>query len=152
MSWLVLLVEDDDDIREALAGILSMRGFRVLEARNGQDAIDRVLHDGGRPAVILLDLLMPVMDGEEFLARQGQHPLLAGAPVILVTAQLMRPTQTPPTVRATFTKPVTLQQLLGAIQTICSDLRASSVHVRDERIEHELHADGLVKDPDARGE
>ena len=80
---LVLLVEDDDDLREAEAGFLSRAGFRVASARDGREALDLIAQ--GMPAVIFLDMRMPGMDGwafaREFHARHGQ-----GAPIIVVTA------------------------------------------------------------------
>jgi len=82
----VLIVDDDDDIREALTDTLEDNGFRVLTAVNGLEAL-RLLRTGPvAPAVILLDLMMPVMDGYGFLAEQQQDPQLAAIPVAVITA------------------------------------------------------------------
>ena len=123
MSWLVLLVEDDDDIRDTLSAILQARGFRVIAARHGREAIDRVRARGARPACVVLDLMMPVMDGEAFLAEQPNEPLLANVPVIIVTAQLQHPPSVPDQVRAIVMKPIRVADVLDAIHHACSDVR-----------------------------
>lgn len=81
----VLVVEDDPDIREALAEALGYEGYDVLLAENGQEALD-VLREHSRPHVILLDLLMPVMSGWQFRQEQLADPALAGIPVVVVSA------------------------------------------------------------------
>ena len=82
----VLVVEDHADVRDSLLVYLEYKGVRALGAENGQDALD-LLQRGERPCVILLDLMMPVMDGWEFRERQLQDPTLASIPVVLVTAR-----------------------------------------------------------------
>lgn len=80
----VLIVEDDADSRIMLATILTMNGYRTISAANGSDALaDAVRH---QPCVILLDLHMPVMDGEAFRRAQLADPALKDIPVVLVTA------------------------------------------------------------------
>ena len=123
MSWRVLLVEDDEDIRETLASMLSARGLNVVAARNGREALDRVHDDGNRPSLVILDLMMPVMDGETFLREQAADPLLAHVPVIILTAQLQRPEPLPPAVRAVLTKPVDLPALLAAVDVVWNERR-----------------------------
>jgi CheY-like chemotaxis protein len=82
----ILVVDDDVDIREALADVLAQRGYAVLTAVNGADAL-RVLREAPvQPSVILLDLMMPVLDGYGFLAQQRADPLLAKLQVALITA------------------------------------------------------------------
>ncbi|HEV8631583.1 MAG TPA: response regulator [Thermoanaerobaculia bacterium] len=81
----ILLVEDDHGAREALSDILREEGFRVETATNGQEALD-YLRSAPRPCLILLDLVMPVMDGWEFRERQLQEDRLAGIPVLVLTA------------------------------------------------------------------
>jgi two-component system, chemotaxis family, chemotaxis protein CheY len=119
MSWLVLLIEDDDDIRETLAAILAARGFHVVAAAEGRSALQQIHAMGSRPAVILLDLQMPVMDGETFLQEQKADALLANVPVLVITAQLLLPPSFPPNVRAVYTKPISLAEILAAIQSAC---------------------------------
>src|SRR5262249_28727536 len=79
----ILFVDDDDDIREAIAEGLTDNGFDVLTAANGLDAM-RVLRNT-HPSVILLDLMMPVMDGYEFLEERRVDPALAAIPVAVIT-------------------------------------------------------------------
>ncbi|HEY5949644.1 MAG TPA: response regulator [Kofleriaceae bacterium] len=81
----VLVVEDDPDIRESLVDILDNAGYRVLAAEDGQQAL-RVLDGSTKPDVIVLDLMMPVMNGYEFRALQRNHPEYGSIPVIVVSA------------------------------------------------------------------
>jgi two-component system, chemotaxis family, chemotaxis protein CheY len=80
----VLVVDDDPDILEALAEILEAEGFEVRRARNGEEALERLSPQ--RPDLILLDLMMPVMDGWEFSQRMRQRPSVADIPVIVLSA------------------------------------------------------------------
>ena len=84
-SATVLVVEDDFDLRDALVPILEYEGHRVVSAANGQEALDR-LHTMPPPSLILLDLMMPVMDAEEFRAEQLRDPTLASIPVVVMSA------------------------------------------------------------------
>jgi CheY-like chemotaxis protein len=81
----VLVVDDDEDIRETLAQVLMDEGFTVASAENGQDALD-YLEGHEAPCVIVLDLMMPVMTGAEFRAKQLAEPRFASIPVIVLSA------------------------------------------------------------------
>jgi CheY-like chemotaxis protein len=81
----ILVVEDDTATREALALVLSGQGFSVLTAANGQEALGH-LHGKPRPDLILLDLMMPVMDGWQFRREQIRDPALATIPVVVLSA------------------------------------------------------------------
>jgi CheY-like chemotaxis protein len=81
----VLIVEDDDGAREALADCLELEGFSVASARNGKEALD-YLHRAPLPKLILLDLFMPVMTGWEFRDAQKRDAAIAHIPVVVVTA------------------------------------------------------------------
>jgi CheY-like chemotaxis protein len=83
----ILVVDDDRGALEALSDILEYEGYVVTRAENGLQALER-LHSPPRPSLIILDLLMPVMDGWEFRTRQKQDPDpgLAAIPVLVVTA------------------------------------------------------------------
>lgn len=81
----ILLVEDDRSIREAVQSVLEDDGYDVVQAENGRDALDR-LRSGALPDLVVLDLRMPVMDGWEFRAAQKNDPNLAGIPVLAVSA------------------------------------------------------------------
>jgi CheY-like chemotaxis protein len=81
----ILVVEDDADIRGALCAILQEEGYAVVGARDGSEALMR-LRSGEPPSLILLDLMMPVMNGSEFRSAQLRDPRLAAIPVVLLTA------------------------------------------------------------------
>jgi CheY-like chemotaxis protein len=81
----VLIVEDDDDLREMMAHMLTIEGFDAATVPNGREAL-KYLQTGEKPHVILLDLMMPVMDGWEFRRRQQADPDLAPVPVIVLSA------------------------------------------------------------------
>jgi CheY-like chemotaxis protein len=80
-----MLVEDDEDIRETLAVLLEEEGYQVTSYRNGREALEG-LRTGPLPRAILLDLMMPVMDGNEFRRAMLADAGLAKLPVILITA------------------------------------------------------------------
>jgi CheY-like chemotaxis protein len=120
---LVLLVEDDDDIRDTLAGVLaSHHAMKVIAARNGRDALAKIRDGGARPSVIVLDLMMPEMDGETFLAETAREPLLADVPVVLSTAQARLPEPLPRVVKAVLAKPVRLSDLVVAISSATDEM------------------------------
>jgi CheY-like chemotaxis protein len=80
----ILVVEDHADLREMLTVLLESEGFGVRTAVNGAEALARL--EEGRPALILLDLMMPVMSGDEFRQRQLADPRYRDVPVICMTA------------------------------------------------------------------
>jgi CheY-like chemotaxis protein len=84
----ILVVEDDSDISEAVTAILGDYGYSVHAAANGQEALDRLRTFNPLPRLILLDLMMPVMDGWQFRAAQAADPALAAIPVVLVSADV----------------------------------------------------------------
>ena len=80
----VLYIEDDDEFRASSCERLRDEGFRVAEAQDGSVAL-AYLSEGNRPALVVLDLLMPRMDGFEFMARLKNDPDLLGIPVVVVS-------------------------------------------------------------------
>jgi CheY-like chemotaxis protein len=82
----ILIVEDEADAREALHEFLQTYGFTVVCAENGQVALDEITSRQLTPSLILLDLVMPVMDGEEFARRARQIERIKDIPLILITA------------------------------------------------------------------
>ena len=82
----VLVVEDDVDVRDAVSEALRDAGYTVVAAENGVAALDYLHSSAPLPGVILLDLMMPRMDGLEFRERQRGDPRLAGIPVAILTA------------------------------------------------------------------
>src|SRR5262249_54388366 len=81
----VLVIDDDAEIRQALAELLEDEEYQVLLAANGKEALD-VIAAGPRPDVILLDVMMPVMDGWHFLSARLKHPELVEVPIIIISA------------------------------------------------------------------
>jgi DNA-binding response OmpR family regulator len=114
----LLLVEDDDDIRDTLAEILTQEGYAVLGARDGREALD--LAARMPPRLILLDLRMPVMDGVEFRQCQLRDPQLFDVPVIVLTAandEIASDSVLQGCGR--LRKPVDLDELLAAVAAAC---------------------------------
>jgi CheY-like chemotaxis protein len=116
-SDLVLLVEDDEDLRKMMVQLLALEGFRVAAVANGREALD-YLNDYERPSLILLDLMMPVMDGWEFRQRLGDNPAVADVPVVVLSS--LDPDRSaeiaPDTV---LKKPVDVYDLLDLVRRYC---------------------------------
>jgi CheY-like chemotaxis protein len=109
----VLVVEDDPDIREALASALELEGYRVAAAENGLRALE-VMERLGPPHVVVLDLMMPVMSGLELLERLRADEHLARLPVIVVSAWERHPAELAGA-QAFMRKPVDLDELLALV-------------------------------------
>jgi CheY-like chemotaxis protein len=82
----VMVVEDDADIREAVAEALRDDGYDVLEAVHGKHALELLEHMSGQPCLVLLDLMMPVMSGSELLHTLDETHRLATLPVVVLSA------------------------------------------------------------------
>jgi CheY-like chemotaxis protein len=117
---LVMIVEDDRDVRDTIVEVLQDHGYRTLSGHNGAHGLE-ILHAATeRPCVILLDIMMPVMDGRQFRASQREDSELAGIPVILLTAHGdVRRATDELGVDATLTKPVRLDTLLATVERFC---------------------------------
>jgi CheY-like chemotaxis protein len=116
---LVMVIEDDEGIRAALAQALIEEGYLVITAENGRQGLDQ-LRSGPLPGLILLDLMMPVMDGRAFLEVRAGDPRLADVPVVVVTADT-RATHHSSSLdaQAILAKPLSLQTLLETVATFC---------------------------------
>ncbi len=124
----ILIVEDDVDIRDALSCVLNDLGYRTMVAADGRDALELMHRLGWRPAMILLDLMMPVMDGQEFLDTKSLDPCLDEIPVVLVTAQPVGAVTATKarqmlSVRGILPKPLDLTSLLELINNVCAEKR-----------------------------
>jgi CheY-like chemotaxis protein len=116
----VLIIEDDLDIRDALGQILEEEGYAVATAANGQEALDQ-LRSGPPPRLILLDLMMPVMNGWQFRAEQRQDPALAAIPVVVISADTnIGDKATQLGVREYFRKPIEITGLLEMLERYCT--------------------------------
>jgi two-component system response regulator MprA len=114
----ILLVEDDVDVREALVEALSDRGYAVDTAADGLSAL-QALRGGKRPGVILLDLMMPRMDGLEFRSAQRADPKLAELPVVILSADArMEEKARAMKVQDAIRKPIDLEQLYRVIERV----------------------------------
>ena len=113
---LVLLVEDDDDIRNDLGALLEDEGFDVLTAAHGGEALS-ILRGGARPDVILLDLMMPTMDGWTFRAEQLADASISAIPVLLLTAAAADETRTLGA-QGCIQKPIRLEHLFSEVRRV----------------------------------
>ena len=116
----VLVVDDDVDIREVLAEILEEGGFDVGTAANGREALDIVRDKDVQPSAILLDLMMPILDGYGFLERRRLDSAVASIPVAIITAghgvDRHRIGEGVPIIA----KPFTAQQVIDILQRLVS--------------------------------
>ncbi len=113
----ILLVEDDDAIRESVSECLVLEGYNVALAVNGAEALDW-LERADRPAVVLLDMIMPVMTGAELLVRMRRNPMLASVPVVLMTAAMQKEPAAM-SAQALLPKPFDLAELLQTVARFC---------------------------------
>ncbi len=122
----VLLVEDDQDVCDAVSEALEDAGFHVNAAANGAVALSALQSSAELPCLVLLDLMMPVMDGEHFLEQARRDPRLSMLPVVLMTADGHATAKaTSLGVLAGLKKPVTLEDLLSAVSKHCVFARGS---------------------------
>ena len=115
----VLIVEDDQDLREMMAQLLTLEGFEAATVSNGREALE-YLHRASTPNVILLDLMMPVMDGWEFRRQQQADPALAPVPVIVLSA-LDQARAAKIHAAAFLKKPLDFDRLLSLVRTYCDE-------------------------------
>jgi CheY-like chemotaxis protein len=114
----VLIVEDDESIRQVIADVLEERGFRVVPAANGSDALQQL--ETLRPCVMVLDLLMPVMHGwafmEAYLEKTGGQPI----PIVILSVNPALPRSFNRFgVREVVSKPFDVDLLLHAVEQAC---------------------------------
>jgi CheY-like chemotaxis protein len=113
----VLVVDDDDTIRATVAEALEFEGYAVESATNGAEALDLVRRK--QPSAIVLDLMMPVMDGWEFLKRCREDGLCHGTPVLVISASRNLPQEAVGLgVKGCIAKPFDLDVLLGAVERV----------------------------------
>lgn len=112
----ILVVEDDDDVRESLRDALEDEGYVVASATDGLEALTW-LRAHPPPSLILLDWMMPRCDGAQFLRLRKEDPTLAAVPIVLLTADIQKNGKAEALAAGAFlTKPVMLPDLLAAIE------------------------------------
>lgn len=113
----VLIVEDDTDVREFMDVLLTTHGFETMTAANGREALERMR--ARRPCLVLLDLMMPIMDGWQFRAEQLREPDIADVPVVCVTAVAEQSERLERLNAPCLRKPVEFQALLDVVESAC---------------------------------
>lgn len=111
----VLVIDDEQAIRLLIVAILEDEGHRVIEARDGFEGLDLLAQE--RPDVVILDIMMPGIDGYETLRRIRQDTQLDGVPVVMVSAGGF---QAPDNVAAFLRKPFDITDFLGTIDRLVS--------------------------------
>jgi two-component system chemotaxis response regulator CheY len=115
---LVFLIEDDPDIRDALSQILGLEGFAVQAAENGQEGLNQLRSMPTTPDMILLDIMMPVMDGYQFLEERQRDPGIRKIPVLILTANQSSDNTRLVDIQGFLRKPLDLEKLISTMQTV----------------------------------
>lgn len=110
---IVMLVDDDEDIRGMISELLMTKGFVVLQAGNGMEALEVLKETERLPSVVLLDMAMPTMDGPAFLRVRAEDPILKDIPVLVISGS--PPPKAAEGIEGFLRKPVEVTQLLQAI-------------------------------------
>jgi CheY-like chemotaxis protein len=111
---MILIVDDEPDIRDSLAEFFQDEGYAVATAPDGAAGLE-TLAAGELPCVVILDLLMPILDGNEMYERMRSDPRYRAVPVIISTSDPRRA----PSGVLTMKKPVSLMHLLSAVRQYC---------------------------------
>lgn len=114
----ILVIEDDQAVRQTIKDLLEIQGYQVYAASNGEEGASLLGTLAEVPCVILLDLMMPKMNGWQFLDLQRNHPIFKNVPVVICSAyeesaKAIRPT-------AFISKPIQLDALLSTVQKFCA--------------------------------
>jgi CheY-like chemotaxis protein len=118
----IVIIEDDADLRETMQDLLEMEGFSVCTAENGKAGL-KLIENSGKPCLILLDLMMPEMNGWEFLEvmQRDKQALLAQTPVAVVSAAADMSDVQQQYGCSVLKKPVSLDRLLALAHAHCDD-------------------------------
>jgi DNA-binding response OmpR family regulator len=120
MTKKILIVEDDEPIRQSMKELLEDEGYHVSCAHNGQVALESLLADKNLPDLILLDLMMPVKDGKQFCLDQAACHWIAQIPVVIMSASSNIKIETmPPQVKGLIEKPADIDQIIKTIKEHC---------------------------------
>jgi CheY-like chemotaxis protein len=115
----ILVVDDDEDIRSVLSDVLEAEGCAVTTAAHGRQALDRLSDSRDLPGLILLDLMMPVMDGPSFLAALQTDCTLSKIPVVVISAY-QKIAESLDGISGILRKPFELTDLLHHAERYCS--------------------------------
>jgi CheY-like chemotaxis protein len=116
MTHTVLIVEDEEELREIMREALELNGYAVVTAPEGQRALDEIPHID-HLCLVLLDLLMPGMNGWDFFMKLRERPELASVPVVVHSSA---PESAPAGVNRVLRKPLLLDRLLSIVGEYCS--------------------------------
>jgi CheY-like chemotaxis protein len=114
-SRAVVVVDDDPEVRDTVREFLELHGYGVLTAGNGHEAL-KLLSQRGAPGLILLDMRMPLMTGQQLLGLLQRHPALREIPVVVVSAT---PGHAPEGAQACLSKPFQIHELLDMVRQHC---------------------------------
>ncbi|MFL5814731.1 MAG: response regulator [Bdellovibrionia bacterium] len=113
----ILIIEDDESIRKMIASVLEIEGYSISAAANGKQALETI-QNGALPDIILLDMMMPVMNGWDFLDFVRANATTSKIPIIVVSAYAEIAKSVKP--NAVVPKPVQLKSLLKAIEGLAA--------------------------------
>lgn len=116
----ILIVDDNAEVRDALGALLESDGYRVLVAGDGRDALDILRSLEVPPSLLILDLMMPLLDGWDFRAAQARDPRLASIPVIVISAHPLAMHAKNTGAVAVMPKPADPDALLAAVERYCT--------------------------------
>jgi CheY-like chemotaxis protein len=119
---LILVVDDDADTCDAIRTLLEEEGYRTAQASDGHEALAMVQGRGVKPALMLLDLMMPTMDGWQLRARLHADPALASIPIVIMTAHaaMLRALVNAEPHTPVLRKPLDLDRLLEVVANNCA--------------------------------
>ena len=113
---MVLLVDDDQDLRDSIADLLRQRGYSVATAEDGHAALS-IITGNGVPCIVLLDLVMPGMDGWQFLGAVQHNPNLSAIPIVIASAHAK--THAPAGTVGVLHKPFDFDELFSVVARHC---------------------------------
>lgn len=113
----IMVIEDDADIRNVLVDLLSEEGYDTHSAENGKDALE-LLRDMPKPCLVFLDLMMPIMNGREFLDEVMKDSYLAPVPVVVVSAIADKADVSGAV--GFLKKPIDIEMILGTAKKFCN--------------------------------